>query len=188
MILNSFFPTLETKRLKLRQFELSDKKRLREIANSREIAEGTFIPYPYKDEFAVDFIESQFRDYKNGNLVNFAVVIDNQDLLIGSMGISIDNKLNEGEIGFWIGVDYWGNGYCTEAARSVLHYGFTERKLDKIFAFHFRDNIASSKVLQKIGMELEGIKRNEFWHMGELKDTVNYGLYKTDYDKLWQNI
>ena len=187
MILNSNFPILETQRLKLRQFNSSDKKRLKEIANSREIAEGTFIPYPYNDEFAEDFIESQFRDYKNGNLVNFAVVINNQDLLIGSMGISIDNKLNEGEIGFWIGVDYWGKGYCTEAARSVLHYGFIERKLDKIFAFHFRGNEASGKVLQNIGMQLEGIKKNDFWHLGELKDTVHYCIYKTDYDKLWQN-
>ena len=188
MILNSIFPTLETERLKLRQFVKSDRKRLREIANSREIAEGTFIPYPYKDDFAADFIESQFRDYKSGNLVNFAVVIEEQNLLIGSMGISIDNKLNEGEIGFWIGVDYWGNGYCTEAARSVLHYGFNERKLDKIFAFHFRGNIASGKVLQNIGMELEGIKKNDFWHLGELKDTVHYSIYKTKYDKIWQDI
>ena len=126
MILSAKFPALETERLILRQFRLADKERLIEIANSREIAEGTFIPFPYNDDFAVDFIESQFRDYKNGSLVNYAVVLKDPDLLIGSMGLSIDNKLNEGEIGFWIGVDYWGNGYCTEAARSVMR---SRRKL-----------------------------------------------------------
>ena len=66
MILSSKFPSLETERLVLRQFEHSDRKRLKEIANSEHIANGTFIPFPYEDEFAVDFIESQFRDYKNG--------------------------------------------------------------------------------------------------------------------------
>ncbi len=187
MILSGSFPTLETERLRLRQFQLADKTRLNEIANSREIAKGTFIPFPYNEEFAEDFIESQFRDYKNGNLINFAIVLDKPDLLIGSMGISIDNKLNEGEIGFWIGVDYWGNGYCTEAARSVIHYGFTKRKLYRIFAFHFTGNDSSGKVLEKIGMKIEGITKDEYWHMGELKDTVHYSIYKTDYDKLWLN-
>jgi len=183
MILSNKFPTLVTKRLKLRQFELSDKKRLKEIANSSEIAGGTFIPYPYEEEFAEDFIASQFRDYKKGSLINFAVVLQDSDLLIGSMGISINNKLNEGEIGFWIGVDYWGNGYCTEAAKSVLHYGFSIRKLDRIYAFHFRDNDASGRVLHKIGMEIEVIMKNEFWHMGKLKDTVHFGINKSDYEK-----
>ena len=184
MILSSKFPSLETERLVLRQFEHSDRKRLKEIANSEHIANGTFIPFPYEDEFAVDFIESQFRDYKNGNLVNYAVVLKGPDLLIGSMGISIDNKLNEGEIGFWIGVEYWGNGYCTEAAKSVLNYGFAKRKLDRIYAFHFSDNIASGKVLIKIGMELEGTTKNEFWHRGKLRDTVHYSILKTDYKGL----
>ena len=184
MIITGSYPTLVTERLKLRQFVQSDKPRLREIANSREIAEGTFLPYPYEEEFAEDFIESQFRDYKNGKLVNFAVVIKDSDLLIGSMGISVDSKLNQGEIGFWIGVDYWGRGYCTEAAKKVLDYGFSVRKLDKIYAFHFRGNDASGRVLQKIGMEYEGVKKNEYWHMGELKDTLHYGISITDYKNL----
>ena len=184
MILSGKFPVLETDRLMLRQFQPADKERLIEIANSREIAEGTFIPFPYNDEFAVDFIESQFRDYKNGNLVNYAVVLKDPDLLIGSMGLSIDNKLNEGEIGFWIAVDFWGKGYCTEAARSVIEYGFSTRKLDRIFAFHFSGNIASGKVLTKIGMNQEGVIKNEYWHMGEQKDTVHYQILKTEYDKL----
>ena len=184
MILSGKFPLLETNRLMLRQFQPEDKERLIKIANSREIAEGTFIPFPYNDEFAVDFIESQFRDYKNGNLVNYAVVLKDRDLLIGSMGLSIDNKLNEGEIGFWIAVDFWGNGYCTEAASSVIEYGFSKRKLDRIFAFHFSGNIASGKVLTKIGMKQVGVIKNEYWHMGEQKDTVHYQILKTEYDKL----
>jgi len=183
MILSNEFPTLVTERLKLRQFDLFDKKRLKEIANSREIASGTFIPYPYEEDFAEDFIESQFRDYKKGSLINFAVVLQDSDLLIGSMGISINNKLNEGEMGFWIGVDYWGNGYCTEAAKSVLHYGFSIRKLDRIYAFHFSDNDASGRVLQKIGMKFEGKRKKEYWHRGKLKDTVHFGIYKSDYEK-----
>ena len=81
-------------------------------------------------------------------------------------------------------MEYWGNGYCTEAAKSVLNYGFSKRKLDRIYAFHFSDNIASGKVLIKIGMELEGTTKNEFWHRGKLRDTVHYSILKTDYKGL----
>lgn len=184
MVLGVKFPVLKTERLTLRQFRASDKERLTIIANSREIAEGTFIPFPYSDEFAEDFIESQFRDYKRGSLLNFAVVLKETELLVGSIGLSIDNKLNEAEIGFWIAVDYWGNGYCTEAAKSVIEYGFTECKLDKITAFHFINNIASGKVLNNAGMQRLGVVKNEYWHMGELKDTVHYQILRSGYVKL----
>lgn len=184
MIGSEKFPTLETDRLILRQFVESDSAELKDIASAREIAEGTFLPHPYEDGYAEDFIESQFRDYKRGSLINFAIEIKDTDKLAGSIGISIDRKLNQAEIGFWIGLSYWGNGYCTEAANAVLDYGFNVQELDRIYAFHFKGNSASASVLQKIGMKYEGIIKNEFWHMGKLKDTLHYGINKTEYNIL----
>ena len=181
MIISEKFPTLETERLILRQFVESDSTELKQLASAKEIAEGTFVPHPYEEGFAEEFIQSQFRDYKKGSLINFAVEIKEMNLLAGSIGISINRKLNHGEIGFWIGVPHWGNGYCTEAARAVLEYGFEVQGLDRIYAFHFFGNEASGKVLEKIGMKYEGMKKNEYWHMGELKDTVHFGIDKNDY-------
>ena len=183
MIISETFPTLETERLILRKFVASDSAELKDLASKKEIAEGTFIPYPYEDGFAEDFIESQFRDFKKGRLINFAVQIRDSGRLCGSIGISMDPKLNQGEIGFWIGLPFWGNGYCTEAARAVLDYGFRVQGLDRIHAFHFAGNIASGKVLSKIGMEIEGNIKGEYWHMGKLKDTVHYGISKEKFNQ-----
>ena len=184
MIIGEKFPTLITDRLILRQFILSDSEELKQLAGEREIAEGTFIPHPYEEGFAEDFIESQYRDFKRGSLINFAIEIKDINKLAGSIGIKIDKKINQGEIGFWIGVPYWGNGYCTEAAKALLEYGFNVQGLDRINAFHFKGNEASGKVLYKIGMRYEGILKNEYWHMGKLKDTLHYAINKTEYNIL----
>ena len=184
MIVGDKFPTLDTARLMLRQFVEADTEELKQLARAREVAEGTFVPHPYEEGFAEEFIESQFRDYKRGNLINFAIEIKEIHKLAGSIGIRIDRKHNHGEIGFWIGVPYWGNGYCTEAAKAVLDYGFKNQKLDRIYAFHFAGNTASGKVLRKIGMKDEGIIKNEYWHLGKLKDTVHYGINKNDFENL----
>jgi len=60
------------------------------------------------------------------------------------------------ELGYWIGVPYWGKGYATEAARSVVNYGFSTLELHRIFASHVPANPASGRVLTKIGMRHEG--------------------------------
>ena len=184
MIIGEKFPTLLTDRLILRQFVKSDTEELKQLADKREIAEGTFIPHPYEEGFAEDFIESQFRDFRRGSLLNFAIEIKETKKLAGSIGLKIEQKVNQGEIGFWVGVPYWGNGYCTEAVKSILEYGFNVQGLDRIYAFHFKGNEASGKVLNKIGMKYEGILKKEYWHMGKLKDTLHYGINKTDYNNL----
>ncbi|MGI9533705.1 MAG: GNAT family N-acetyltransferase [Thermodesulfobacteriota bacterium] len=184
MIISEKFPTLETGRLILRQFNESDSTELKGLAGAREIAEGTFVPHPYEEGFAEEFIDRQYRDYKRGSLINFAVEIKEMKVLAGSIGISIDRKLNQGEMGFWIGIPYWGRGYCTEAAKAVMDYGFDVQMLDRICAFHFEGNTASGKVLKKIGMKYEGIKKDEYWHMGKLKDTEHFGIKKSEYQIL----
>jgi len=184
MIISEIFPTLETDRLILRQFLDSDSTELKQLASAREIAEGTFLPHPYEDGFAEDFIEKQRREYKNGSLINFAIEIKDIRRLAGSIGIGIDRKVNHGEIGFWIGVPYWGNGYCTEAAIKVMNYGFNVCGLDRIYAFHFKGNTASGNVLKKIGMRYEGVVKGEYWHLGKLKDTEHFGITKTEYMNL----
>ena len=184
MIISEKFPTLETERLILRQFAESDSEDIKKLAGAREIAEGTFVPHPYEEGFAEEFIRSQLSDYKKGRLINFAAEIKDMNILVGSIGISIDRKLNHGEIGFWIGVPHWGNGYCTEAAGAVLGYGFEVQGLDRIYAFHFAGNSASGGVLEKIGMKYEGIVKNEYWHMGELKDTVHFSINQHEYKNL----
>ena len=87
------------------------------------------------------------------------------------------------ELGYWIGVPYWGNGYATEAAREMLDYGFETLKLNRIFASHFKPNAASGRILRKLGMLHEGCQREHIRKWDQFIDSELYGMLRRD----WEN-
>ena len=75
---------------------------------------------------------------------------------------------------------YWGRGYATEAARAVVAYAFDELGLNRVFAFHFTNNPASGRVLQKIGMRHEGTRRAHTRKDGAFLDSESYAILRGD--------
>ena len=90
--------------------------------------------------------------FEAGTSASFAVTRRADGILIGAIGIHISLQSHSGEISYWIGVPYWGQGYCTEAARAVLKYGFEVLNLNRIQTRHISENPASGRVMQKLGM------------------------------------
>lgn len=176
------YPTLDTQRLQLRKFELSDAPYIRELAGAREMAKTTFLPHPYKDGEAERWIMSQFEDFKHNRLVNFAIVLKETNALIGSMGLQLELLHQRAQLGFWIGLPYWNKGYCTEAAQEVIAFGFEKLHLNRIYATHFGTNPASGRVLKKIGMNHEGTQRQHFIRFGQAEDAEMYGIMKGCYN------
>jgi RimJ/RimL family protein N-acetyltransferase len=66
------------------------------------------------------------------------------------------------ETRYWVGYDFWGKGYCTEALKEIVRFGFEEKKVNKIWAEHKTFNIASGKVMEKVGMKHERIMRSHY--------------------------
>jgi [ribosomal protein S5]-alanine N-acetyltransferase len=115
---------LKTKRLTLRPFTLDDAERVQKLAGEWEIACMTAnIPHPYPLEIAIEWIRFHEKDRKEGNLYPFAIFLK-LDLLIGAISIKVNKEAYRAEMGYWIGKDFWGNGYTTEAAEEVLRFGF----------------------------------------------------------------
>ncbi len=170
------FPRLTTPRLVLRQFTFDDAPVVQRLAGAPEIAAGTFIPHPYADGMAEQWITSQQAEYAQGTLVNFAIVYATEQVLIGSIGIMLNPIHRQGHLGYWIGVAYWNQGYCTEAVRAVLQFGFKQLDLHRIWAPHFKGNPASGRVMQKIGMRYEGCQREHYFHQGQFEDAMLYGI------------
>ena len=100
------FPTLDTERLLLRQFRMSDTADVQCLAGTFEIARGTLVPHPYEDGMAEAWIESQANDYEAGKLVNFAIVLKSEEALVGSMGLTLDGVNRHAMLGYWIGIPY----------------------------------------------------------------------------------
>ncbi|MHC4954675.1 MAG: GNAT family N-acetyltransferase [Planctomycetota bacterium] len=174
--------TLETQRLILRRFTLDDAPEVAKLAGAREIASTTVnIPHPYDVEAARNWLSPQPKKHIDGELANFAIVLRVGERLAGSIGLVIDPPSERAELGYWIGTPYWGNGYVTEAAHEVVRHGFEDLGLNRIVAHHFRRNPASGRVLQKVGMNREGLFPQHVKKWDQFEDLVFYGLLRADY-------
>ena len=164
---------LTTKRLLLRGFIPADATELHVLINAREVALNTLrIPFPYPEGDAERWIATH--DETNTDRV-FAVTLREAKTLIGCVGLHVKPEHDHAELGYWIGVPYWGHGYATEAAAAVVRFGFETLPLNRIFAMHFARNAASGRVLQKIGMRHEGKLRRHFKKWDEYVDLECYG-------------
>jgi ribosomal-protein-alanine N-acetyltransferase len=175
-------PSLHTERLLLRPFSLADAQAVQSLAGEREIAAMTLtIPHPYEDGMAEAWISTHQEAFEKGEAVFFAITLRSDGTLIGAMSLEINQQHLRAELGYWIGVPYWNQGYCTEAAQVVVKYGFEELGLARIHAAHFKRNPASGRVLQKLGMSHEGSLRKHVLKWYEFVDFELYGLCKEDY-------
>ncbi len=171
-------PILRTERLLLRRFSLDDAADVQRLAGAPEVAATTLcIPHPYADGKAEEWIATHRVDLEQGTQVVFAITLRADEALVGAIGLSsISREHSRAELGYWIGVESWNLGYCTEAARAVLAYGFDELGLHRVHAFHFAGNEASGRVLQKVGMTREGVRRHGVRKAGVFTDLVLYGV------------
>jgi ribosomal-protein-alanine N-acetyltransferase len=176
-------PTLRTARLLLGGFDLHDAAEVRRLAGAREIADTTLtIPHPYHLQDAVSWIELQNSDDGPRVSADFAIRLLPQQQLIGSIGLrDIDSQHGQAELGFWIGKDWWGQGYAREAARAVIQFGFESLNLNRICAHHMTRNPASGRVLLAAGMQREGVLRQRVRKWGVYEDVVLYAVVRDDW-------
>lgn len=182
MFYNSEKKMITTNRLLLRIFQQSDAEEVTRLCNNYNIYKNTlFIPYPYTLDDAVKWIDSHLEKFNNERVYEFAITDKITGTLYGAIALTNIRSFRHGELGYWIGEDYWGNGYATEAAEAMLKFGFFEKDYHRIFARHFLSNPASGKVLPKIGMKKEGIFREHVIKDEEYKDLAFYGILKSEY-------
>ena len=167
-------PTLETERLLLRPLTPGDAPAVACLAGRREIADTTIsIPHPYSEEQARQWIAGQVGLFANGKFCVFGMQLKHPVSLAGTIGLrEIDAEHSQAELGFWVAVNLWGQGYATEAARQVVSFGFEQLGLNRIYAHHMVRNPASGRVLAKIGMRHEGVLRQRVRKWGVFEDVV----------------
>lgn len=173
---------LRTARLLLRSFEREDIPAIVRLAGATEIAATTMhIPHPYAEDDARSFLAKASEDFRAGRSISFAISISPGRELCGGLGLSIAEPHWHAELGYWIGLPFWGKGYATEAARGALAFGFQTLGLHRIYAHHFAGNRASQRVLEKIGMRHEGRFRQHIRKWDEYVDVENYGLLAEEF-------
>jgi [ribosomal protein S5]-alanine N-acetyltransferase len=176
-------PTLSTAKVTLSPFRLTDAPLVQQYAGHSEIARTTqHIPHPYLDGVAEKWIAAHLLQYLEKTNVVLAVRSHSDELLGAiNLGIRVADKM--AELGYWISVPFWGQGYCTDAARRMIQYGFEELNLNKIYARHLGGNFASGRVMEKAGMIKEGIQRQHTMKNGILTDIVEYSILRSEYSR-----
>lgn len=140
---------LRTARLVLRTFEPADAARMVEIQSNWKVTRMLRLaPWPPTVEAMAAWVDLHGREWAAGEAYRFAVTLDGQ--IIGAADLD-DITAQSGEIGYWFDEPWWGGGYATEAAQAVIAFAFEELGLSRITAGHAADNLASGKVLTKLG-------------------------------------
>lgn len=180
----SALPRLASARLLLRPFAQSDAAAVRLLAGDARIADTTaLIPHPYPEGAAEAWIATHEATWESGHGLTLAVTLRATSELIGAIGLTLAPEHRRAELGYWIGVPYWGRGYCTEAARLLVDHAFNGLKVHRVFAHHFVRNAASGRVLEKIGMTREGCLRQAFQKNGRFEDLGYYGILREEWDQ-----
>nr|WP_319556355.1 GNAT family N-acetyltransferase [uncultured Vibrio sp.] len=151
---------IESNRLILRPFSLLDAKRVAELAGDKQISEMTAnIPYPYSVSDAENWIRTHETLFLSGKGVAYAIVLKETSEVIGAISFpKLENGL--GILGYWLGVPYWGNGYATEASKSLISFSKEHYGLTKLQVMHLVGNERSKSVIKKLGVKYVGDQVN----------------------------
>ena len=167
---------LETKRLILRPLTPDDFEAVHSWASNPE--NTRFMKWgPNTEEQTLDFLNN----VKPGK--DFAVVLKNSNMVIGSCGIYSNSANDTGELGWILHKDYWKNGYGTELGGELIRYGFEILKLRRLFAECAAVNYGSGRVMERNAMRREATYIKAFWARVDKEwiDAAGYAILAEEY-------
>ena len=164
---------------KLREWKISDIDSVAYNANNEKIAEKlrNVFPNPYTKEDAEFFVNMCINADKTKDLY-LAIEVDGK--AVGSIGVFVKDDVycKSGELGYWLGEDYWNKGIVTEAIKQTCELAFEIFDIVRIFAEPYAHNIGSRRVLEKAGFEYEGTMKKGVYKNGQIYDFCMYALTK----------
>ena len=160
---------MKTNSLVLRKFNLKDKKELIYLLNDKTVTKWIELPYPYLDKHADWWLNTGSKEKYHYALTEIV-----SKKLVGSLKIT-----SRGEIGCWIGKEYWNKGYAFEAVQKIKEFGFNELKLNRIWAATHKENEAPQIVLIKCGFKSMGEKPYHVEGIGDTKIRPHFEITKS---------
>jgi ribosomal-protein-alanine N-acetyltransferase len=102
--------------------------------------------------------------------------------LVGSLGCFWASRKDRCmELGYWVAEPYWGQGVAVEAARALLGHVFATYKVERVQAHYIEGNRASGRVLEKLGLAFEGVRRRALFHRGRFWDLHHYAVLRDEW-------
>ncbi|MFC4427103.1 GNAT family N-acetyltransferase [Deinococcus navajonensis] len=175
-------PEMTTSRLCLRPFVETDAGIVTTLLSTPEVAEGMLsIPFPYPADLARSWILSRPGAAEEGRAFSWAITHLDTAQLLGGVTLSPAPGQFRAELGYWLGVPFWRQGYASETVPAVLKFGFDLLNLHRIQATVFPGNPASARVLEKAGFCREGLLRGYARKGGTFHDLILYARLRCDH-------
>ena len=175
-------PTIETERLLLRKITLNDASDMFEYASNPEVSEYTMWSTHVSIEDTKYFLKSLTKMYKKRELVDWGIVHKAEKKFIGTCGfVEWSMTHSRAEIGYALSARYWSEGYMSEAVNAIIEFGFREMLLNRVVGRCEVHNIASARVMEKVGMQFEGILRQQLFVKGKYWDLKIYSILREEF-------
>jgi ribosomal-protein-alanine N-acetyltransferase len=171
------FPELETDRLILREIHPGDAGDLYRIFSDADTMEfWSCRPYSSLQQ-AIGLIERMAEARRTGSALHWGISLKGDPRLIGKCGFNEWRTVHRrGDVSYILSRDFWGKGIVTEALSRILDFGFDQMNLHSIEAGVTPGNVASTKMLEKLGFRLEGHLHESFWAEDRFVDSLIFSL------------
>jgi RimJ/RimL family protein N-acetyltransferase len=162
----------------------SDSAAVTALAGDAEVSRYLLhVPHPYPTGLAEEWIASHRDAWTQGHGASWAVTITGEGTLVGTASLRWVRRHDHAELGYWLGRAHWGHGYALEAAASAVGFAFGTLGCERVFAQHLGGNERSARVLSRLGMTAEGVRRAHIKKSGAYHDTYQFGVLRDEYCK-----
>lgn len=176
------FPQLESERLRLRRLVRSDADDVLRIKGDYAVTRyNGGQPYTERSQ-AIDLIEKHNGRYEDKRSIVWGITLRDEGKVIGILGYKSWIRADyRAAIGYDLAQAYWGRGIMPEAVHTILAFGFAQMALNRVEADANIANLASIRVLQKVGFKSEGVQTEQYYEDGAFHDIALFGLLRRDY-------
>lgn len=174
---------INTNRLILTEVTLDDLNDIYELHSLPEIDEFNTLGIPENIEVTKKFLNTLIADQTKvpRSVYAWKIIKVEDNTFVGLAGMNVaNNRFKLGEIYYNIHPTHWGNGFATEVGKQLISFGFDFLELHKIEAGVQTENVKSIRVLEKLGMTREGLRRKILPIRGEWKDNYHYAIVEDD--------
>jgi len=173
------FPILETERLFLRKLSLDDAEEIFALRSSDEVNKYIDRPKANDIDEAIAFINKVNIGVANDNWLYWVICFKDNPMLIGTICLwNLNEEESKAEVGYELIPEYQGKGIAKEALLKIIEFGFDNVQLNKIEAYTYKENLSSTKLLEKFNFVRDLHEESKIDFTVENPNTVVYSLFK----------
>lgn len=173
------FPVLETQRLILRELKLEDAGAMFQFASNVEVVRYYDPPMTTLEQVQRS-IERHRTRFENGEGIRWGITVKREQDVVGTCGFFRDTPNFLASMSYVLDRPFWNKGLMTEALVAIIQFGFDHFQLHRIEADVAIPNVASLRVLQKLGFREEGRRRERLFENDNFHDEIVFSLLKSD--------